>query len=45
MVASILQIIGLTAVIVGASMEFGASGGIAGAGVGVIYVGLALERD
>ena len=45
MVASILQIIGLAAVIVGASLEYGTSGAVASAGVGAVYVGLAMERD
>ena len=45
MVATVLQLVGLAAVIVGASLEFGAPGGVAGAGVATVYVGLAMERD
>jgi len=45
MFASVLQIVGLAAIIVGASLEFGVNGGVAGAGIGVVYVGLSMERD
>jgi len=45
MIASWLQLLGLGAIVVGASLEFGVSGGIAGAGVAAVYFGLAMERD
>ena len=45
MIASLLQLFGLGAIVVGASLEFGVSGGVAGVGVAAVYVGLAMERD
>lgn len=45
MLASVLQLCGLIAIAVGASLEFGVAGGAAGVGVGAVYVGLAMERD
>ena len=43
--ATIIQLTGLVALIVGASIEFGPAGGIAAGGIGAVYVGLAMERD
>lgn len=45
MIATMLQIIGLAAIVAGAAAEFGAAGGIAGGGVAAVYVGLAMERE
>jgi hypothetical protein len=45
MLSTLLQLAGLGAIVVGASLEFGAPGGVAGAGLGAVYVGLAMERD
>lgn len=45
MTATLTQLAGLVAIIVGASLEFGVAGGVTGAGVGAVYVGLAMERD
>lgn len=45
MFATLLQLVGLVAVAAGAAISFGVSGGLVGAGVGVVYVGLAMERD
>lgn len=44
MVAAVLQLAGLAAVAVGAWMEFGVGGGVAGAGVACVYVGLAFDE-
>jgi hypothetical protein len=45
MIGTLLQIVGLAAVTIGAILGFGAAGGVVGAGVGAVYVGLAMERD
>jgi hypothetical protein len=42
--ATLLQIVGLVAVIGAATVEFGATGGVAAAGIGSVYVGLAMDR-
>ena len=44
MIASLLQLAGLAAVTIGAVIEFGIGGLVAGAGVSAVYVGLALEQ-
>lgn len=44
MIATILQIAGLIGLPVAGALEFGVSGGIAGASVSLIYLGLAMER-
>ena len=45
MIASLLQLAGLVGLPVAGILEFGVPGGIAGASVSLIYVGLAMERD
>lgn len=45
MIATFLQLLGLTSIIVGASMEYGTPGGIAATGVAAVYVGLAMEGE
>ena len=43
--ASLLQISGLGAFILGASIEFGAAGSVGSAGIVAVFVGLSLERE
>lgn len=45
MFATILQLLGLGAVIGGAALEFGLAGALVGTGVGLVYVGLALDES
>jgi len=45
MAASVVQIVGLLAVVAGAVVAFGAGGGIAAGGAVAVFVGLAMERD
>jgi len=45
MIAALLQIAGLIGIPVAGALEFGLPGGIGGASVSLIYIGLAMERD
>jgi len=45
MTSAFLQLAGLVGVTVAAVLEFGVPGGVAGASVACVYVGLAMERD
>lgn len=45
MAASFFQIIGLAAILAAGVLEFGLPGGLAGGGLGAVYVGLAMERN
>ena len=44
-ISSVLQLVGLGCVIVGAAIEFGVSGAVGASGAAAVFVGLALERD
>lgn len=43
MIATVLQVAGLVASVVGSAVAWGVGGGVAAAGVALVYVGLALE--
>lgn len=43
MIASFLQIAGLIGLFAAACIEFGVAGGVAGASISAVYVGLAME--
>lgn len=43
-IALVLQVLGLVGLPVGGFVAFGAGGGLVGASVSAVYVGLALER-
>jgi hypothetical protein len=45
MIATIMQIAGLTGITVAGAIEYGFAGGIAGASIALVYVGLAMEGD
>lgn len=44
MIATLLQIVGLIGLPVAGVLEFGVAGGVGGASVSLIYLGLALEE-
>lgn len=43
MISTILQIVGLSGITLAGILEFGVAGGVAGASITAIYVGLAME--
>ena len=45
MIATIMQIAGLVGLTAAGAIEYGYAGGIAGASIALVYVGLAMEGD
>jgi len=45
MLATIMQIAGLVGLTAAGALEYGLPGGIAGASISLVYVGLAMEGD
>ncbi len=45
MIATLLQLAGLTGLTIAGALEYGYTGAIAGGSIAVVYVGLAMDGD